>query len=124
MKSTPSRGGKKCFINFIDNCTRYCYVYLLNGKDEAMETYWQYKTEVENQLDKKIVMIRSGRCGEYESSFAEIYLENGIIHQITAHSHLNLMKLLTGKNRTLKEMLNVLLISSGLPQNLWGFLSL
>ena len=124
MKSTPSRGGKKCFINFIDNCTRYCYVYLLNGKDEAIETYWQYKTEVENQLDKKIVMIRSGRCGEYESSFAEIYLENGIIHQITAHSHLNLMKLLIGKNRTLKEMLNVLFISSGLPQNLWGVLSL
>ena len=124
MKSTPSRGGKKCFINFIDNCTRYCYVYLLNGKDEAIETYWQYKTEVENQLDKKIVMIRSGRCGEYESSFVEIYLENGIIHQITAHSHLNLMKLLTGKNRTLKEMLNDLFISSGLPQNLWGVLLL
>jgi len=123
-KSTPSCGGKKCFINFIDNCTRYCYVYLLNGKDEAIETYWQYKTEVENQLDKKIVMIRSGRCGEYESSFAEIYLENGIIHQITAHSHLNLMKLLTGKNQTLKEMLNVLFISLGLPQNLWGLLSL
>lgn len=89
-----------------------------------METYWQYKTEVENQLDKEIVMIRSGRCGEYESSFAEIYLENGIIHQITAHYHLNLMKLLTGKNRTLKDMLNVLFISSGLPQNLWGVLSL
>ena len=111
-------------IALIDNCTRYCYVYLLNGKDEAIETYWQYKTEVENQLDKKIVMIRSGRCGEYESSFAEIYLENGIIHQITAHSHLNLMKLLTGKNRTLKEMLNVLFISSGLPQNLWVVLLL
>ncbi|WMV33788.1 hypothetical protein MTR67_027173 [Solanum verrucosum] len=40
----------------------------------------QYKTEVENQSDKKIVMIRSGRCGEYEYSFAEIYLKNGIIH--------------------------------------------
>ncbi|WMV23550.1 hypothetical protein MTR67_016935, partial [Solanum verrucosum] len=62
-------------IALIDNCTRYCYVYLLNGKDEAIETYWQYKTEVENQLDKKIVMIRSGRCREYESSFAEIYLK-------------------------------------------------
>ncbi len=60
MKSTPTRGGKKYFITFIDDCTRYCYVYLLNGKDEAIETYRQYKTEVENQLDKKIVMIRSG----------------------------------------------------------------
>ena len=34
MKSTPSRGGKKYFITFIDDCTRYYYVYLLNRKDK------------------------------------------------------------------------------------------
>ena len=84
MKSTPSRGGKKYFITFIDDCTRYCYVYLLNSKDEAIDAFRQYKTEVENQLDKKIKMIRSDRGGEYESPFAEICLENGIIHQTTA----------------------------------------
>ena len=33
MKSTPSHGGKKYCITFIDDCTRYCYVYLLNSKD-------------------------------------------------------------------------------------------
>ena len=33
---------------------------------------------------------------------------------------LSLMELQKGKNRTLKEMMNSLLISSGLPQNLWG----
>ena len=27
MKSIPSHGGKKYFITFIDDCTRYCYVY-------------------------------------------------------------------------------------------------
>ena len=32
-KSTPSRGGKKYFITFIFDCTRYCYVYLLKGED-------------------------------------------------------------------------------------------
>ena len=48
---------KKWFIDFTNNCTIYCYVYLLNDKDEAIETYRQYKTKVENQLDKKIVMI-------------------------------------------------------------------
>ncbi|PHT44480.1 hypothetical protein CQW23_13638 [Capsicum baccatum] len=31
MKSTPSRAGKKYSITFIDDCTRYCYVYLLNS---------------------------------------------------------------------------------------------
>ena len=33
MKSIPSRGGKKYFLNFIDDSTRCCYVYLLNSKD-------------------------------------------------------------------------------------------
>ena len=34
--------------------------------------------------------------------------------------HLSKMELLNVKNRTLKEMMNAMLISSGLPQNLWG----
>ena len=53
MKSTPSRGGKKYFVTFIDNCIRNDYVYLLNGKDEAIEMSRQYNIEVENQLGKR-----------------------------------------------------------------------
>ena len=34
-------------------------------------------------MDKKIKMIRSDRGGEYKSPFADICLENGIIHQTT-----------------------------------------
>ena len=53
MKSTPSRGGKKYFITFIDDCTRFCYVYLLNSKDEAIDTFKQYKNEVEKSIESK-----------------------------------------------------------------------
>ena len=84
MKSTPSRGGKIYFITFIDDSTRYCYVYLLNSKDEAIDAFKQCKNEVETQLNKKIKMIRSNRGGEYESPFEEICLEYGIIHQTIA----------------------------------------
>ena len=48
MKSTLSRGGKMYFITFIDDCTRFCYVYLLSSKDEAIDAFNQYKNEVEN----------------------------------------------------------------------------
>ena len=48
MKSTPYRCEKMCFINYIDNSIIYCYIYLLNRKDEAIEISGQYKTEVEN----------------------------------------------------------------------------
>ena len=57
---------------------------MLNSKDEAIDAFRQYKTEVENQLEKKIKMIKSDRGGEYESPFAEICVENEIVHQTTA----------------------------------------
>ena len=43
MKSTPSHGGKKYFVTFIDDLTRSCYVYLLNSKDEPINAFKQYK---------------------------------------------------------------------------------
>ena len=46
MKSIPSRGGNKYFITFIDDCSWYCYVYLLSSKDEAVNAFKTYKAEV------------------------------------------------------------------------------
>ena len=69
-------------------------------------------------------MIRSDRGGEYESPFVEICLENGLLHQTTAPYTPRSNGIAERKNRTLKEMMNALLISSGLPQNLGGKLSL
>ena len=85
-----------------------------------MDTFRQYKTKVENQLDKKIKMIRSDRGGEYKSPFAQICVENGIIHQNTISYSPQSNGIAERKNQTQKEMMNALLISLGLPQNLWG----
>jgi len=46
-----------------------------------------YKNEVENQLNKKIKVIRSNRGGEYKIIFGELYFQNDIIQQtITLYS--------------------------------------
>lgn len=58
-------------MTFIDDHTRYCYVYLLRSKDEAIEAFKVYKTEVENQLGKQIKRVRSDRGGEYGAPFDE-----------------------------------------------------
>ena len=71
-------------ITFIDDCIRYNYVYLSRIKDEAVGVFKHYKNEVENQLSKKIKIIRSDRDGEYEAPFHELCLEYGIIHQTIA----------------------------------------
>ena len=120
MKSIPSRGGNKYFITFIDDCSWYCYVYLLSSKDEAVNAFKSYKAEVETQLNKKIKIIRSDRGGEYEFPFEEICTEFGIVHQMTAPYTPQFNGVAERKNRSLKETMNALLNSSGLPQNLWG----
>ena len=120
LKFIQTRGGKKYFLILIDDCTRYCYVYLLRSKDEALEMFQHFKNEVENQLDRKIKVIRSDRGGEYEAPFGDFCSQYGIIHQTTAPYSPQQNEVAKRKNRTLKEMMNALLLSSGLPQNLWG----
>ena len=58
LKQTMFRGGKNYFVTFIDYYSRYTKVYLIKRKDEAFDVFLTYKTEVENQLNKKIKRIR------------------------------------------------------------------
>jgi len=53
--------------------------------------FLSYKAEVENQLNKKIKRIRSDKGGKYVL-FNDYCVKEGIIHEVTHHIHLNLMK--------------------------------
>ncbi|GJW93085.1 retrovirus-related pol polyprotein from transposon TNT 1-94 [Tanacetum coccineum] len=120
LKSLPTKGGNKYFITFIDDCIKYCYVYLLKSKDEAIDKFVLYKTEVENQLGKKIKVVRSDRGGEYVAPFAELCAKHGIRHEFTAPYSPQQNGIAERKNRTLKEMVTAMLISSGMSQDMWG----
>ncbi|GJW20890.1 zinc finger, CCHC-type containing protein [Tanacetum coccineum] len=63
--ATPSLGNKKYVITFIDDASRFCYVYLLHAKDEALDKFRVYKTEVELQQNDLIKTLRMDRGGEY-----------------------------------------------------------
>ncbi|GJY01852.1 pol polyprotein [Tanacetum coccineum] len=54
------------------------------SKDEAIDKFVLYKNEVENQLGKKIKVVRSDRGGKYVSPFADVCAQHGIRHEFTA----------------------------------------
>ena len=90
MNGELTKGGKRYFITFIDDCTRFCYMYLLKSNDEALHYFKIYKAEVENQLEKKIKRLWSDRGGEYFSNeFSEFCAEHGVIHERTPRTHHN-----------------------------------
>lgn len=54
MSKNMSSGGKNYYVTFIDDFSRYTYVYLLRTKDETEDKFLIYKAEVENKFDRKI----------------------------------------------------------------------
>ena len=72
-----TRDGNKYFITFVDDSTKYCYVQLLKSKNEAIEKFVLYKNEVQNQLNKKIKVLKS------ELPFVDVCAQHGIIHETT-----------------------------------------
>ncbi|RVW58763.1 Retrovirus-related Pol polyprotein from transposon TNT 1-94 [Vitis vinifera] len=65
--------GQKYFISFIDDFSRYMYLYILHNKNEALDAFKVFKAEVEKQYGKQIKIVRSDRGGEYYGR----YLEDG-----------------------------------------------
>jgi len=110
LKQTMSRGGKNYFVTFIDDFSRYTKVYLVKHKDEAFNMFLTYKAKVESQLNKKIKRIRSDRGGEYVL-FNDYCVKEGIIHEVTPPYSPESNGVAERKNRTFKEMMNVMLIS-------------
>ncbi|GJR37734.1 zinc finger, CCHC-type containing protein [Tanacetum coccineum] len=73
--ATPSLGNKKYFVSFIDDASRFCYVYLLHTKDEALDKFKVFKTEVELQQGSLIKRFKTDMGGEYMDTLAESRVE-------------------------------------------------
>jgi putative IMPACT (imprinted ancient) family translation regulator len=50
MNGVLTIGEKIYFMTLIDDSIRYCYVYLLKSKDEALNFFKIYKAEAETNL--------------------------------------------------------------------------
>ena len=118
LKQTTKKGGKSYFVTFIDDYSRYTKVCLIRHKDETFNMFLSYKVKVKNQLNRKIKRLRSDRGGEY-TLFNEFCEKEGIIHEVTPLYSFESNGVAERKNKTLKEMMSALLVSSSAPNNLW-----
>jgi transposase InsO family protein len=117
MNRELTKGDKRYFIMFIDDCTRFCYEYLLKSKDEALHYFKIYKAEVENQLEKKVKRLWSTHRGEYFSNeFSEFCMVHGIIHKRTPLYSPQSNGIAERKNHILTELVNAMLETTGLSK--------
>ncbi|MCO5561640.1 hypothetical protein L7F22_015261 [Adiantum nelumboides] len=89
---TPSVGNSLYFVTFIDDFSRFCWVYPLKAKSDVFAIFQHYVSMVENETGCKVQTLRTDRGGEYMSE---------------------------RKNRSLMEMARCMLKAKSLPHKLW-----
>ncbi|KAL2534481.1 Integrase catalytic domain-containing protein [Abeliophyllum distichum] len=72
-----SVAGFKYYIAFLDDFSRFTWIYPMKHKSEALSIFTQFKTLVENKLDRKIKTLQSDWGGEYRS-FTNLVIQSGI----------------------------------------------
>lgn len=78
----PTLNSVKYFISLNGDLSHYAYVFLIPNKSCALDVFKIHKTKSENQLEKKIKVVRSDRIGEYCGTYDE---EDGQIMEAFAN---------------------------------------
>lgn len=74
-----SVGGKKYYVSFVDDYSKYTWVYLLKFKADVFKTFHEFQALVERRFDRKIISMQTDWGGEYEK-LNSFFRQIGISH--------------------------------------------
>ncbi|GJV59837.1 putative ribonuclease H-like domain-containing protein [Tanacetum coccineum] len=112
--------GNKCYL------TKYKdydggFVSFGDGKDETSGILKTFITEIENQLDHKVKVIRSDNGTEFKNSVMNQFCElKGIKREFSVARTPQQNGVVERKNRTLIEAARTMLVDSKLPTTFWA----
>ena len=119
--SAKSLSGAEYFLTFIDNTTRYVWVYILKRKDEVFARFLEWKALAEKSTGRKLKVLRTDNGSEYTSAEFEAYMKKeGVRHELTVPKTPEQNGVAEWMNRTLVETTRSMLADSKLPQMFWA----
>ena len=117
-----AKGGFVYLITFIDDYSRYGYLYLMRCKSEAFERFKEFRNEVEKQLGRSMKSLISNRGGEYLTQvFLDYLRDNGILSQWTPPYMPQHNGVAERRNQTLLDMIRSMMDKADLPKSFWGY---
>jgi len=82
-----SVGGKKYYVSFIDDYSKFTWIYLLKYKYEVFHKFTEFQSLVERIFNRKIIAMQTDWGGEYQTLHA-FFLKVGIMHHVSCpHAH-------------------------------------
>ena len=120
--NVQARGDYEYFVTFIDDYSRYEYVYLMKRKSETFGKFKEFLAEAEIQLGKSLLCLRSDRGGEYlDTELKDHLIEHGIVSQLTEPGTPQQNGVAERRNRTMRDMVRSMMSYSSLPLSFWGY---
>ena len=118
---TQSLGSGEYFVTFLDDHTRYVWVYILKQKREVLQRLREWKALVEKSSGRKIKIFRTDNGGEYTSAeFSTYLIQEGIKQEPTTPHTPQQNGAAERLNRTLIEGVRTMLADSKLPHRFWA----
>jgi hypothetical protein len=79
--------GKKYYVSFIDDYSKYTWIYLLKFKSEVFQKIHEFQSLVERLFYKKIITMQTDWRGEYDK-LNSFFRSIGITHHVSyPHAH-------------------------------------
>ena len=126
----PSLGGSLYFVSFVDDHSRYAWVYPIAAKSDVFERLKSWLAMVENQIGRKLKSLIPGKTlkvlqsdngGEFLSKAMIRFLqERGIQHRLTTPRNPHQNGVAERMNRTLVELVRTMLHHKDLPKSFWA----
>jgi hypothetical protein len=119
--SELSLGGGRYMMLLIDDYSRMTHVRILKKKSDAFEEFQDYKTLVENELEKKIKTVRTDGGGEFCSKHTRHFLrKHGIKHQSSTPYTPQQNGRVERMNRTIITMAKCMMTDAQLERRFWA----
>lgn len=77
-----SVSGKKYYVSFIDDYSKFVWIYLLKNKSEVFDKFHEFQNLVERLFDRKIIAVQTDWGGEYKK-LNSFFDKIGISHHIS-----------------------------------------
>jgi hypothetical protein len=82
-----SVGRRKYYVSFIDDFSKFVWIYTLKHKTEVFERFHEFQSIVERLFDRKILAMQTDWGGEYQR-LNSFFQRIGISHHVScAHAH-------------------------------------
>jgi histone deacetylase 1/2 len=116
---TPTSIGRHTYyVSFIDDYSKYTWIYLIKKKSDVFQVFYDFQNLVERKFNRKIISVQSDWGGEYEK-LNSFFQRVGISHHVSCpHVHQQNGSA-ERKHRHIVEVGLALLANAAMPLKFW-----